>query len=170
MLYQSIFSNVPLQLLPNESGLYKRDEWNFREVPAFVPSSEFSSLVCSFFSCVPLYPAISVSSCYCIDLGNFYVFRRMGLSLNSSKCLLIASWKCFFPLSLHWWNGFVDSPSFWWGEKNFQDEFNWKAPHYLEVTSSLCTSGLVLFLLKSFSALSFPTLPDCPIHLSALSM
>lgn len=71
-----------------------------------------------------------------------------------------------FPVSAEWVFG---------GERKISRvNSNAPPPHYLKIISSLCTSGLVLFLLIFFSSLSFPTLPYpfplCLIHLPALSL
>lgn len=176
MLFLSIVSNVSSQFMLNESGLYKRDELHFRECTCICSQfTIFKLRVVSFVlflvfpSCVPLYPAIFVSLCYCKDLGKFYVFGG-GSFHKFFKMSVITSWNYRFPLSLLWWN--VDSLSFWWAEKNSQGEFSLKAlpcTPYLEVTS-LCTPDVILFLLISSSSLPFPTSPYCHIHLSALAM
>lgn len=101
MLFLSIFSNVPSQFMPNESGLYKKDELHFRErtcicsqFTVFKPRFLFVCICFCFSSCVPLYPAFSL--CYCKDVGNFYVFG-VGSFLKFSKISAHSFLELAFP-------------------------------------------------------------------------
>lgn len=116
-------------------------------MPAFVPSSELSNLVFS----PNVFPYVQLFLLLLYRFRQILCLQEEDLASSFSECLMVASWECLFPFSLLWWDGFLYSPSFWWEEEDFQDEFNLLRSNLLSVYFPYCTILVSMFFLSFLS-------------------